>query len=160
VEHHPSFFSQRLDEINAALDEALPACHTACKRRRLLCLQAIATRLSADQLHAALGRMLGEVVLATKESNVKSRAAAFDALLLIAERAQAVAPARGYSTRSPGDVRGGALSHWSHRTSPQSCTAASNDGGFDQLVEQLRDQLRHEARMPAARASALFSPPL
>lgn len=69
-------------------------------------------------------------------------------------------PARGYSTRSPGDVRGGALSHWSHRTSPQSCTAASNDGGFDQLVEQLRDQLRHEARMPAARASALFSPPL
>lgn len=92
VEHHPSFFSQRLDEINAALDEALPACHTACKRRRLLCLQAIATRLSADQLHAALGRMLGEVVLATKESNVKSRAAAFDALLLIAERAQAVAP--------------------------------------------------------------------
>jgi len=91
VEHHAAFLSGRLPEITLALDEALPACHTACKRRRLMCVQAIVGRLSAEQLGAALASLLGEVVLATKEPNVKSRAAAFDALLLVAERAQKLA---------------------------------------------------------------------
>jgi len=88
AEHQPSFLSTHLDEVSAALAEALPACHTASKRRRLLCWHAIVSRLSAEQLKATRAPLLGEVVLATKESNVKSRAAAFDALLLIAERAQ------------------------------------------------------------------------
>jgi hypothetical protein len=70
------------------------------------------------------------------------------------------ARARGQFTRSPVGASGGTLSHLSHRTSPPLSDAALKDGGFDQLVEQLRDQLRHEARMPVARTSALFSPPL
>ncbi|EOD33147.1 hypothetical protein EMIHUDRAFT_202342 [Emiliania huxleyi CCMP1516] len=89
AEHHPSFLTERLADVTAAFDEALPTCHTACKRRRLVCLQALVSRLSAEQLRSAMPAMLGEVVLATKESNVKSRAAAFDALLLVAERAEA-----------------------------------------------------------------------
>jgi hypothetical protein len=65
-------------------------------------------------------------------------------------------PAQGYDTRSPGGACGNAPSHPSYSTSPPLSASTSNEGGFDLLVEQLRDQLRHEARMPAARASTLF----
>eukprot|EP00965_Chrysotila_dentata_P045213 1502729-Pleurochrysis_carterae.AAC.4 len=85
AEAHPSFVRTNIDDVAAAIVAAAPLCHTACKRKRLVCMHAICLSLSPAQLAALLPSLLGEVVLATKEPNVKTRAAAYDVLLGLAE---------------------------------------------------------------------------
>jgi len=88
AEHHQRFVRERLQELHEAIDEALHVCHTTCKHKRLVCLHALVLQLSHSQLQHLLPALLGEVVLATKEPNVKTRAAAFDLLLGLAEQAR------------------------------------------------------------------------
>ena len=58
------------------------------KGKRLACLQAVASALPAASLHELLPALLGEVVLACKELNVKTRAAAFEFLVALSSTAE------------------------------------------------------------------------
>ena len=82
-EHHAAYASAELPALKTALDEALPACLPGAKGKRLACLQAVASALPAATLHELLPALLGEVVLACKELNVKTRAAAFEFLVAL-----------------------------------------------------------------------------
>ena len=82
---HAPFVSANLSELREALEAALACCQPACKAKRLGCLQSLLSQLPQDRLLELLPSLLGEVVLATKEPNVKTRAAAFDLLLALAE---------------------------------------------------------------------------
>ena len=77
-----------IEDLKSAMAEALPACAPACKGKRLACLQSLCSQLSLEQLQAVSSSLLGEVVLATREVNVKTRAAAFDLLTHLAEQAE------------------------------------------------------------------------
>ena len=102
-EHHPAYVSSELSSLREALAEALPLCLSGAKGKRLACLQAIATSLPSASLRALLQSLIGEVVLACKELNVKTRAAAFEFLLnLVAtgERRAADEAAKAAATRS------------------------------------------------------------
>ncbi len=86
--HHATWVRTQLSTLSDAMGEALPACAPACKGKRIGCLQAVAAALPPAQLTELLPSLLGEVVLATKEVNVKTRAAAFDFLVRLAETAE------------------------------------------------------------------------
>ena len=83
--HHPAWVRSELPTLQAAFAEALPACASGCKGKRLACLYAVAETLPTADLAGLLPSLLGEVVLATREVNIKTRAAAFDLLLCLAE---------------------------------------------------------------------------
>jgi len=85
---HRAFVQANAEDIKAAMAEALPACAPACKGKRLSCLQALVDQLSLPQLQAFSPSLLGEVVLATREVNTKTRGAAFDLLMHLAEQAE------------------------------------------------------------------------
>lgn len=87
-EHHAAYASAELPALKTALDEALPACLPGAKGKRLACLQAVASALPAATLHELLPALLGEVVLACKELNVKTRAAAFEFLVALSSTAE------------------------------------------------------------------------
>ena len=84
--HHPAFFSQRWQEILAAVTEATPALLPSAAKVRLACLTALCLpipRLLVDgegdgaTLLQQLPSLLGEVLLALKETNAKTRRAAY-----------------------------------------------------------------------------------
>jgi len=92
ADHQQGFVREKLVELREAIGEALPDCHSACKRKRLVCLQALLLQVSAAQLQQMLPAVLGEVVLATREENAKTRGSAFDSLLTLAEQVERTAP--------------------------------------------------------------------
>jgi ribosomal RNA-processing protein 12 len=87
-EYHAAYATAELPALKTALDEALPACLPGAKGKRLACLQAVASALPAAALHELLPALLGEVVLACKEVNVKTRAAAFEFLVALSSTAE------------------------------------------------------------------------
>ena len=88
AQQHPAFVQENIEDLKVVMTEALPACAPACKGKRLGCLQSLAAQLSLPQLQAYAPTLLGEVVLATREVNVRTRAAAFDLLMHLAEQAE------------------------------------------------------------------------
>jgi ribosomal RNA-processing protein 12 len=98
--HHPNWVRNELPTLRSTMSEALPACAPGCKGKRLACLQAVAGALPDVQLTEFLPALLGEVVLATRELNVKTRAAAFELLVGVAETASRRSPDGAESLRS------------------------------------------------------------
>ena len=92
AEAHPSWARESLAELKAALEQAAVACVPASKRQRLAALQRLLLQLGTEERTATLPALLGEVVLATKEQNVKTRGAAYDLLLALAAAAEKSAP--------------------------------------------------------------------
>ena len=88
AEAHPAFARESLTELREALEAAAAACNPASKRQRLASLQRLLLTLGDAEVRQVLPSVLGEVVLATKEANVKTRAAAFDLLLALAAAAE------------------------------------------------------------------------
>ena len=83
--NHTSWVRTELPALRQAMGEALPACASGCKGKRLVCLYAVAEALTASDLAGLLPSLLAEVVLATREVNVKTRAAAYELLVCLAE---------------------------------------------------------------------------
>eukprot|EP00741_Cyanophora_paradoxa_P011204 tig00020554_g10824.t1 len=79
--NHPDWVASNIDEIQEMLIQSLAACATAAKKGRLKCLNHCMSSLSGDALTNFLGTLLGEVILATKEVNYKSREAAYNFLI-------------------------------------------------------------------------------
>ena len=102
--HHASWAVHELATLREALTEALPACPPGCKGKRLACLQSVTAALPPPQLAETLPSLLGEVVLATREVNVKTRAAAFDFLIGLAETTEKRTP--GGAAAKAAAVRG------------------------------------------------------
>lgn len=88
AEAHPAFARESLAELREALEAAAAVCNPASKRQRLASLQRLLLTLGDAEVQHVLPSVLGEVVLATKEANVKTRAAAFDLLLALAAAAE------------------------------------------------------------------------
>lgn len=86
--YHAAFVAANLVDLQETLESALATCPPACKGKRLVCLQALMLQLSPSQLQQLIPTLLGEVVLATRELNVKTRAAAFDLLISLAEHSR------------------------------------------------------------------------
>ena len=98
--HHPSWVRNEVAPLLESMKEALPACSPGCKGKRLACLQSVVSALPAEQLAELLPSLLGEVVLATKEVNVKTRAAAFEFLVGLSAAAERRAAAGGAAAKA------------------------------------------------------------
>ena len=114
---HQGWARAELPVLRAALSEALPACASGCKGKRLACLYTVAEALPASELAALVPSLLGEVVLATREVNVKTRAAAYELLVCLAEAiekraagdADRAAALRAFLTMVAGGLAGSTL---------------------------------------------------
>ena len=83
-------------ELVAALQSALPVCVPAARHHRHRLVAALLPRLgSRAALQAATAPLLAELILGTKEANSKTRAGAYELLVALARRLEAVAAAQG-----------------------------------------------------------------
>lgn len=82
---------KRLQELLAATLAAQPACLPAARHHRLRLLGALlpALRLGEPEQAEGAAPLLGELLLGTKESNAKARAAAYELLVQLARRLEA-----------------------------------------------------------------------
>ncbi|KAH7365818.1 hypothetical protein KP509_18G047800 [Ceratopteris richardii] len=80
------FLTSRSNEILELLAMAMPLCHFSAKGQRLNCLQPLILnvfKLKIEDADKVLSSFIGEIVLATKETNIKTRNRAYDILVQI-----------------------------------------------------------------------------
>ncbi|KAI5064175.1 hypothetical protein GOP47_0020845 [Adiantum capillus-veneris] len=81
---HTGFLAGRCNDVLELMLMAMPSCHFSAKRQRLNCLHPLILHIfrSQDQnSDKVLSSFIGEIVLATKETNIKTRNTAYDILV-------------------------------------------------------------------------------
>lgn len=92
---HAGFLVDRTDEVLMLLLTALPSCHFSAKRHRLNCLHHFILYLFKSDLQEGdklLSSFISEIILATKETNTKTRSSAYDILVQLGHSLQDADP--------------------------------------------------------------------
>eukprot|EP00250_Pteridium_aquilinum_P028638 c37528_g1_i1 orf=673-4578(-) len=81
---HTGFLAIRCNDTLELMLMAMPSCHFSAKRQRLNCLHPLILHIFRSKNQDAdkvLSSFIGEIVLATKETNIKTRTTAYDILV-------------------------------------------------------------------------------
>jgi hypothetical protein len=111
----PSFLTQKWTELIADLNEAAVTMQPAAMKARLQCLRIVLLQIPSLMLRdksavALLPSFLGEFILATKESAVKTRELAFEGMVEMGKKMLAVQDTLLSSSSSPSSALFGGLS--------------------------------------------------
>ena len=101
AEQRAEWLAPRLDELLHAVTEAAAVCAPSARHHRLRLLGTLlpALRIGEPGQAAAAPELLAELILGTKETNAKTRSAAFELLVALTRRLEEAASAAG----SPGE---------------------------------------------------------
>ncbi|MCO5571960.1 hypothetical protein L7F22_025711 [Adiantum nelumboides] len=81
---HPGYLAVRCKDLLELMLVTMPSCHFSAKRQRLNCLHPLILHMFRTQDQNAdkvLSSFIGEIVLATKETNIKTRNTAYEILV-------------------------------------------------------------------------------
>eukprot|EP00698_Gefionella_okellyi_P001937 TRINITY_DN1180_c0_g1_i1.p1 TRINITY_DN1180_c0_g1~~TRINITY_DN1180_c0_g1_i1.p1 ORF type:complete len:1170 (-),score=314.32 TRINITY_DN1180_c0_g1_i1:195-3680(-) len=86
----PNFFAEGASAgtVVAAMTEAQAGCLPSARKGRLRTIEAVVANLRGAELRDAIKALLGEAIISTKDFSARGRTAAFDLLVLMANRAE------------------------------------------------------------------------
>lgn len=93
---HTGFLASRCGDVLELMLMAMPSCHFSAKRHRLNCLHPLILHIFRSNVQdgdQVLSSFIGEIVLATKETNIKTRNSSYEILVQLGHSLKDADPA-------------------------------------------------------------------